>query len=780
VSRNSLGQLTRLDRSVIQPHLDKKVAPVRVAVVGCGAITRRFHLPVLAGYEGARVTALVDRDVTRAQKLARAYGVETVLADAGRLHTDLADAVVVATPPFHHAPCCIDLAGRGFHLLVEKPMAVTAADARAMADAAERAGVVLTVGHFRRLFPAVRLLRAALDGGALGRPIGFNAEEGDTYGWDLETLSNLRKDQGGGGVLIDIGSHVLDLLLYFFPGPFQLVDYEDNALGGVETDCRLRLQLAHAGSAVEGCVELSRTRRLRSTIRVHCERGTLELRTGERHRLALLPPVAELQDPAGGKSRPVRLEAAWADEPEQVGYEGYRAEIDDWLAAIRSGQPPLLSAASTLRTVELIETCYRRSRRIDEPWVWETLPALDRAPSKPEVSETPAVAASPQRVLVTGATGFIGCRVAEALHLGRGWQVRALVHKPSSAARLARLPVEMVHGDLKSRRDMEQAVAGCDAVVHCAVGTAYGDRREVFDVTVEGTRTLVEAARAAGVRRFVHLSTIAIFGVGARAVIDDSTLPVPLPGDEYGESKAGAERVVRDAARAGLPAIMLRPGCVYGPYSNTFIVRPLRCLAKDGLVLAGCAGMPSNTVYVDNLVHAIFRSLDAPRELADGRAFFVTDGDDWTWGEFYGFFAAALGHDLHTRPEAGAPPARQRWKPFGWLGALAGGTGDLLTSPQCRALGRLFLERHPLGRLPRHLLQRYPWFDQGVRKLLRTDAVDVYRRPAAPAADELKMHSRFGPVLIDGTRKHLGYEPPVSRERAMALTLEWVREARLA
>jgi predicted dehydrogenase/nucleoside-diphosphate-sugar epimerase len=721
---------------------------------------------------------LVDRDRERAAQLAAAYGIETVLSDAGQLSLEMADAVLLATPPSHHAPCCIDLAQRGLHMLVEKPMAISLADARAMAEAAKRAGVVLTVGHFRRLLPAVRLLRGALDAGVLGRPLGFDAEEGDTYGWNLATLSNLRKDQGGGGVLIDIGSHVLDLLLYFFPGPFQLLDYEDNALGGVETDCRLRLRLSHANSEVEGSVELSRTRRLRSTLRVHCERGTLELRTGERHRLTYLPPVTQLRDPATGQSRPFRVEAAWNDEPERTGYEGYRAEIDDWFGAIHTGESPQLSAESTLRTVALIEECYRGSRRMNEPWVWDSLPSFECGHAPPAVNGTPQTGAL-RRVLITGATGFIGCRLAEVLHLSQGWQVRALVHKPSSAARLARLPVEMVQGDLKSREDMTRAVDGCHAVVNCAVGTAYGNRREVFGVTVGGTRNLAEAARAANVGRFIHLSTIAVFGVGADGVIEDSTDPRPIPGDDYGESKSAAEQVVRDAAKAGLPTVTLRPGCVYGPFGTTFIVRPMRCLAQGGLVLAGCAEKPSNTVYIDNLVHAVLRSLDAPTELADGRAFFITDGDNLTWGDFYGYFAEALGCKLCILPNGRAPTNQNRRSPFGWLSSLMGGTADLLTSPEFRGLGRRFLERHPLGRIPRRMLERSSWLDRSVRKLLRTDAVDVYRRPAAPAVDALTMHSRFGPVLIEATRKQLGYEPAVPREKAMELTLKWVRAARL-
>ncbi len=87
-----------------------------MAVIGCGAITQSYHLPVLAGHEGVRVTALVDRDTGRAQQLADAYGIPTVLGDAAGLTRDAVDAAVVATPPFHHAPCCKDLLGKGIHV----------------------------------------------------------------------------------------------------------------------------------------------------------------------------------------------------------------------------------------------------------------------------------------------------------------------------------------------------------------------------------------------------------------------------------------------------------------------------------------------------------------------------------------------------------------------------------------------------------------------------------------------------------------------------------------
>jgi predicted dehydrogenase/nucleoside-diphosphate-sugar epimerase len=760
--------------------LDKSIQPFRIAVVGCGAISRQYHLPILAGHEKVRLTALVDRDLKRAGELSAAYGVEAVLDDVDRLGPDLADAAVVATPPFHHAPCCIGLAHRGVHVLVEKPMAVTAAEARAMADAARTAGVILTVGHFRRLFPAVRLLWSALDRGALGRPIGFDVEEGDTYTWGLATLSNLRKDQGGGGVLIDIGSHVLDLLLYFFPGPFEVLEYRDNALGGVETDCRLRLRLHHGDMPVDGHVELSRTRKLRSTLRVICEHGTLELRTGERYKVAVIPRDLTLKDPDREEPRDVRFEGRWADEPEAIGYEAYRAEIDDWLDAIGTGGEPKLSAASALRTVSLIEECYRQAGRLEEPWVWEGLPKSEPAPAVNGTASKANSSAPARRVLVTGASGFIGCRVAEVLHLGHGCQVRALVHNPSSAARLARLPVEMIQGDLKSREDMARAVEGCDAVVHCAIGTAYGQRREIFAVTVGGTQNLVEVARAAGVRRFVHVSSIAVHGNDISGDLDETTPIRPTRGDDYSESKAAAEEIVRRAAGAGLPALIIRPGCVYGPFGKTFIVRPMQYLAREALILVGSADTPSNTVYVDNLVGAIIGGLDASADVADGQAFTIGDGDDWTWGAFYGYFARELGHELRTAPPDTVASAGRDGGPLGWVRSWTRATVELLTSPEFRGLGRRFLERHPLGRLPRWVLERSPALDRGLRTLLKTDPVLIYRRPGTAAEDVTRIRPRPGRIKVDRARRLLGYEPAVPRDRAMGLTLEWVRYARLA
>ena len=175
-------------------------APLRIAIVGCGAVTESFHLPVLAGHDGVTIAVLIDPDTTRAERLAALYKIPTVLKSADDLAPGAADAALIATPAFLHASGAIDLMRRGFHVLVEKPMALTSADAERMVSVAREQGVVLTVGLFRRLLPAIRLFRAALDAGQIGDVLRVDAEVGDAYTWQLTTIAGMQRERAGGGI----------------------------------------------------------------------------------------------------------------------------------------------------------------------------------------------------------------------------------------------------------------------------------------------------------------------------------------------------------------------------------------------------------------------------------------------------------------------------------------------------------------------------------------------------------------------------------------------------
>ena len=164
-------------------------------------------------------------------------------------------------------------------------------------------------------------------------------------------------------------------------------------------------------------------------------------------------------------------------------------------------------------------------------------------------------------VVVTGAGGFIGGRAVEVLH-ATGTRVRAIVRRWSTAARIGRLPVDIIRADVTDPRSLAQSFAGASVVLHCA----RADGR----VNIEGTRGVLEAARLAGIRRVVHLSTIEVYGVTSGVVTED--MQMRATGREYGDSKMAAEEVCREAAARGQEVVILRPTVVYGPYSDLWTV----------------------------------------------------------------------------------------------------------------------------------------------------------------------------------------------------------------
>jgi predicted dehydrogenase/nucleoside-diphosphate-sugar epimerase len=769
--------MSTVAQHVAGPQPGPKLArgTVRIAVVGCGAVARANLLPVLAGHERVQISALVDRDGDRARSLADAYQVSGVFTDMDVLTTAVCDAVVLATPPAHHAEATISLVERGLHVFVEKPMATTQADAEAMVEAADRAGMALGVGLYRRFLPSVRLLKQLVETGEFGAPLAVDIEEGGSYGWDLATLDVLTRAGGGGGVLIDIGSHLVDELLYLIPGCATLDSAEDNARGGIETDCVVHLDLATAHGHLPVRLELSRTRDLRNSIRVECEEATLELRRPDFTQVLVHRRASDGDGRPAGKA--AELTATWARAGEFIGYQAFREQFDDWLAAIAGGREPLVSGRSVLPVVRLIDECYRRRTDLPEPWTDEGLPKERPASAGHVVGRAEAGRSSGarprRRVLVTGAGGFLGGRTVEILRERFGWDIVPLVRSPKSAARLARWPVEVALGDVCSPEDMARAVRGCDAVVHCAVGTDWPPEA-ARKVTVDGTRTVAEAALAAGVRRFVHISTFFVHQRDKDGILDETTPLAPPETDGYGQAKLAAERALERVARKGLNAIVLRPVRIYGPFSKTFTIRPLQALAAGRFVIRG-PDVPANMVYVDNVVEAIACAIGAPDPLG-GSAYLIADPEQVSLGEFYGSFARPAGLVVRTAPEAGSelPPPRptlaSRW---------ASAARTIATSAEVRAVVRKVIYTDPIGTWARRLWEASPTFQQSMLRRFGADAAVVYRPSAQKGADDLIYYGELAAVSAARAERELGLQVPTSRERAMALTLEWARHARL-
>jgi len=243
--------------------------PLRIAVVGCGAVAQLNHLPALAASRHAKAAVLVDRDLSRAQAQARRWGVPRAVADVAEMGE--VDAAIVALPNHLHAPVTIDLLRRRIPVLVEKPMAPTVADCDAMIAAAAETGVPLAVGLEFRFFDSTATVRELLASELVGPLTGLDLRQGVIPRWPFATDFMLRKETAGGGVLADFGVHVLDLLLCWL-GDWRDVECADDARGGLESDAELALTFA---SGLAGTVEVSRTRNLANTCRFtsphHCK-----------------------------------------------------------------------------------------------------------------------------------------------------------------------------------------------------------------------------------------------------------------------------------------------------------------------------------------------------------------------------------------------------------------------------------------------------------------------------------------------------------------------------
>jgi predicted dehydrogenase len=207
------------------------VTELRLGIVGCGAVAELYHLPAVAACPDVRLVGLADPRREHAAELAERYGAELVTEGAAGL-IDAVDAVVVATPNSLHAEAAIELARAGVHVLVEKPLARTTAECDAIADAVAAAGVVAAVGHDFRHFPVARAARELLD--LVGDVESAELLQSAGGNWPHTSADAFTRDRMGGGVLIDFGVHMLDLLGWWL-GPLEVESYRDDAQGGVET-----------------------------------------------------------------------------------------------------------------------------------------------------------------------------------------------------------------------------------------------------------------------------------------------------------------------------------------------------------------------------------------------------------------------------------------------------------------------------------------------------------------------------------------------------------------
>jgi nucleoside-diphosphate-sugar epimerase len=247
-------------------------------------------------------------------------------------------------------------------------------------------------------------------------------------------------------------------------------------------------------------------------------------------------------------------------------------------------------------------------------------------------------------VFVTGASGFLGGRLAELL-ADRGDEVVVLARSSADLRHLAHVPVRVVQGHLGELETLKDAMRGVTQVFHCAAAsTDWASMETFFDANVRGTENMLAAAEAnPDLKRFVHVSTTDVYGYPVVPCREDH--PLNDVGLGYNRTKVMGEKAVWAAHRErGLPVTIVRPATIYGPRGKAFVTDFAELLRIRLMAYIDDGQRTGGFTYVDTVAEAMMQAAESERTI--GVAYNLSDGTDGTWREYVSGLAKGLGYRL--------------------------------------------------------------------------------------------------------------------------------------
>lgn len=322
---------------------------VPVAVIGCGAIARA-HIETLQK-KNARLVVAVDVDERAAEETATRYGFDAAVRDYRDI-VGKVEAAIICVPNYLHCPVALELMKAGVHVLCEKPLAINYPDAKKMAECAEANSVTLSVANVRRYYWSSRRVMQLIAEAQLGKVVSICVEEGGFFSWPTRSGFFFDKKKSGGGVTIDIGSHVLDLILWWMGKYPRTISYEDDSYGGVEADAHFEMGFDNSEKV---SVKLSRIRNLRNEYKICLEGGTIVLQPDQYNHIQIKRLSERAETIASARSRSFLCY--------------FEEMIDDFLECATIQKKPQVGAVDVLQSIRLIDDCYSQAEQMHLPWL---------------------------------------------------------------------------------------------------------------------------------------------------------------------------------------------------------------------------------------------------------------------------------------------------------------------------------------------------------------------------------------------------------------------------
>ena len=584
----------------------------RAGMVGAGNIME-FHVHGVRALPDVELVGVTDIDPGRREAAAQKLGVAT-FGSLEELVAAGANVIHILTPPSTHAQLALRALELGCHVLIEKPVAEDVEDARRIAKLAKDKGLVATVNHSLLYDPQVMRALEQVRSGALGNIVAVDILRGSEYPpYEGGPLPPWYRDAGY--PFRDIGVHCLYVIQELL-GPIEDVEAEWRSLGG---DPNLAFDEWRAVVRCQrglGQFQLTwNVKPMQSQIIIHGTKGVLRVDLfamfqGKRASTPL-PKAAERLINAFADSIqplidvPIGVFKFLRKEIQQ--FQGIRNLIADLYRRLAAGEPPPVSIEDAAQVVHWVEKIAREAE-------------ADHAARLARFQVSPTVPFA-----VTGASGNLGRAVVQRL-VAQGKRVRAMVR------RIPERPVEgveYVFGNLGDPAAVERAIAGAETVIH--VGAAMkGGWPEHLGGTVVGTQNVVASCLKHQVKQLVHISSMSVVdwaGSSSNGPVSEATALEPRADERgaYTRAKLEAEKIVVEAVRErGLPAVILRPGQIFGggiPLVNGAVARR----AGGRWLVLGDGKLTLPLVYIEDVVDAIQASIE--RRLTEGEVIQLIDRD---------------------------------------------------------------------------------------------------------------------------------------------------------
>jgi predicted dehydrogenase/nucleoside-diphosphate-sugar epimerase len=597
------------------------VSTIRTALVGCGRISD-VHIETLKGIPGVEVVAVCDLKEQMARDQATRHGIPGVYTDMEEMMRAVQPNVVhLLTPPRTHRALANIAARHRAHMYVEKPLASSEADARCIVDTASNAGVRVCPGHSLLFDPCFLEASRRIRDGEIGEVLAIRAEYG--FGYEAEARGAVIpwSYTYDWGIFENLMPHPLYVACHFLhdPGAPQVVAFNPGQIREAAVE-EIRVLIPSARAVAEVSLslcaspEVNRCEISGTRGRITVDFVTLTVLTFRNNGLpSFVDRFTSNFRTAASLIRSGTSVALGIVTGRVKRYMGVRGLIQEFYQSLKNGVAPPVLPEHGLFILRLMDQIKSSCEEFVKP---RTMPTV------------PAMSALAPKILVTGASGFLGGHVVE--RLSSEGPVRAMTRLISRAR--PRAAVQWIQCDLRDEDKLRAALSGIATVFHCAaLAGPPGSLADYEEANVHGPVRLARLAAEAGVKTLVYVSSLSVYGIptGSSPYVDE-TAPYDKRASErgfYTQSKlAGEKAIVEYAAAHNSPrVIVLRPGSIYGPGAKLPMGNLQLPSSSRRPIIAGSRRVPMALVYVENVVDAMLAAADSDAQT--GSIFNVVDSD---------------------------------------------------------------------------------------------------------------------------------------------------------